>query len=288
MENINEVVQDPTLVKFERSKTDEVFDLIESRKTKECKYLFQLINRSKNVSTNDLVFIYRTLNNPEVSGQDWGNGPGSWNVKEALRVCKAQYPCADKYETFSYSSSNITQPSTEGCVARFYDNEQIQRKIEDILGMSSEEIDRIPYSEWGEEKKLSAVDFDRRLMSLFPHVREDVRRRFISLRNGSPFCMEILEVFEKNPILLEKLLNGCETRPDLSGESYSENKERFRSWLTKNVGDENILPFIYLFMAHEQFNELFMYGLYDGDWKNRPTEEDLQNNREIYYYKIGG
>ena len=126
---------------------------IENAGTSESKRVWNVINNSEEFNKYDLIKIHKMMENPYVEGQDWGNGPGSWNKKIALDICKANYPDADEYECYTCCNSNIFQPCTEGCVARYYANEKIQKIIEKELKMTPKDI----YYTWVENSQLNGV-----------------------------------------------------------------------------------------------------------------------------------
>lgn len=126
---------------------------IENAGTSESKRVWNVINNSEEFNKWDLIKIHKMMENPYVEGKDWGNGPGSWNKRIALEDCKALYPGADEYESYTCCSSNPCQPSAIGCVARYYANEKIQKSIENELKMSRKDI----IYTWVENSQLNGV-----------------------------------------------------------------------------------------------------------------------------------
>ena len=249
------------------SKTDEVFDMIKQTETRECKYLSRIMDKRNPMNTNDLVFIYKELKNPEVSGQDWGNGPGTW---DALEECKAQYPDADEFETFSVSNSNPWQPSVEGCVAHYYKNEQIRNLIVDILGMSTIELDSLPY---GRESNLSAINFGLRYSyrNIPGEIRNRLKRKYI--RGKRPlFSKELLEFLDTHPEILKELLDVKDPRPDTDGEDYFSQKD-FEKWLTNNVSPFSKESIMKIYDG-PQFQRELLIALF-GDCRLDPLKTEL-------------
>ena len=116
---------------------------LRSGNTYQTRWVLKHVVNDKKFNVADLVFIHRNMVNPSVSGEDWGNGPGYWNIEKARKECRVEYPDADEYETFSVSNSNPWQPSTEGCIAVYHIHAKIKELIEKELGMSSKEINEI-------------------------------------------------------------------------------------------------------------------------------------------------